>query len=108
MTKKYVFVVYTKPTPGKEEEFNRWYDEVHIPDVLRLPGFLSATRYRYEAVANTSESTHPYLALYTVETDDIHATQAALTAAANTPAMPLNDALDLPGVKSSYFVALQD
>jgi heme-degrading monooxygenase HmoA len=31
--------------PGKEEEFSRWYDETHIPEVLRVPGMLGATRF---------------------------------------------------------------
>ena len=28
-----------------EEEFNRWYDEEHIPERLSIPGVLSAARY---------------------------------------------------------------
>jgi len=108
MSKKYVFIVYTNPIPGKEAEFNEWYDATHIPDVLRIPGFISAKRYKYESVANTSQSTHPYVALYMVDTDDVHATQAALTAAANTQAMPISDTLDLEAVKATYFAALNE
>jgi hypothetical protein len=28
--------------PGREDEFNLWYDPTHLPDVLKLPGFVSA------------------------------------------------------------------
>lgn len=43
---KVIMVVATRCTePGKEAEFCRWYDEVHIPQVLEIPGILSATRY---------------------------------------------------------------
>lgn len=31
--------------PAHEEAFNRWYDEVHLPDLLACPGWLSARRY---------------------------------------------------------------
>ena len=27
-------IVFTQPTEGKEDEYNRWYDEVHLGDVL--------------------------------------------------------------------------
>ncbi|GEM_PF-7107825 len=30
---------------GKEAEFARWYREVHIPEVRKVPGMLSATFY---------------------------------------------------------------
>jgi hypothetical protein len=33
--------------PEHEQEFNRWYDEEHLPDVLsRFPQITSARRYR--------------------------------------------------------------
>ena len=39
-------------------DFNRWYDEEHIPDLLGCPGFLTATRYA------SVEAPHRYMALY--------------------------------------------
>lgn len=103
---KYVFVVFTRPTPGREMEYNEWYDHQHIPDVLKLPGFTSATRYKYTRVDGTDSATHPYLALYTVETDDIAATQAALDGASKTPDLLISDALDLPATRATYFELL--
>jgi len=108
MPRKYVFVVFTRPAPGRESEYNAWYDDQHLPDVLKLPGFVSAARYRYTRVDGTNTASHPYLALYTLETDDIAATQAALDAAANTPSMLISDALDLPATQASYFEWLRE
>lgn len=31
--------------PGVEAEWNRWYDEVHLPEIVDCPGFLRAARY---------------------------------------------------------------
>ena len=31
--------------PAVEDGWNRWYDEVHLPEILACPGFLSGTRY---------------------------------------------------------------
>ena len=30
--------------PAVEDAFNAWYDEVHIPQILACPGWLSASR----------------------------------------------------------------
>ena len=42
---KYTFVVLTNPTSGKEAEYNKWYNDQHIPDVLNVPGFVAAQRF---------------------------------------------------------------
>ena len=42
----HVMVVFTNPVTGKEDEYNRWYNEVHLGEVLRTPGMLAARRYR--------------------------------------------------------------
>ena len=31
--------------PALEDAFNAWYEQVHIPALLRCPGWLSARRY---------------------------------------------------------------
>jgi hypothetical protein len=40
-----IFLVYADVDPAHEEEFNAWYDTEHLPDLLKLPGFLDAARY---------------------------------------------------------------
>ena len=47
--------------PEHEEDFNRWYDEQHVPERLAIPGFVRARRYR------AVEGAPKYLALYEVE-----------------------------------------
>ncbi len=32
--------------PGAEAAWNRWHEDVHIPEVLREPGFLSCRKWR--------------------------------------------------------------
>ena len=72
---KWVLVAETNCTfPEREEEFNDWYNTIHIPDVLETPGILNATRYE---CANPQEGHGKYLAIYDVETDDIEKTLAA-------------------------------
>ena len=52
-------------SPEKENEFNEWYDRHHIPDMVRLSGCRTGTRYR---VVDGDDS-HQYMAFY--EFDDL-------------------------------------
>ena len=45
MSENGLFLVFTNPVKGKEREFNEWYDTVHVPEVLGIPGVLSAQRF---------------------------------------------------------------
>ena len=101
---KYLFVVMANAAEGRDDEFNTWYDDVHIGDVLKLPGFVSAQRFKVAA----SPSKFNYLTLYEIETDDLAATQAALGAAAGTPAMQMSSAIDTSNLVASYFTASGD
>lgn len=57
---RYVFVVGMDIPTDKEELFNEVYDEEHLPFMLQVPGFLSATRYQ----AAREEDSPKYLAIY--------------------------------------------
>jgi hypothetical protein len=54
---------------AREEEFNRWYEDVHIPDMLQVPGIMRATRWLSVQVDNPRAK--KYLALYELETADL-------------------------------------
>ena len=60
-----VFVVGTNCTdPAQEAEFNKWYDQTHIPEVCKQPGFIRAERYE---IINPQPGGPKYLALYMLE-----------------------------------------
>lgn len=68
---RHLLVVETNCVAGADEEFNRWYDEVHVPQLLELDGFLNVSRYRV-ADAQMGRSVPPqrYVAMYEIEADD--------------------------------------
>jgi hypothetical protein len=46
-----IFVTFNQPrTPEMADEYNRWYRDVHLPDVLACPGFISAQRFSLSGV----------------------------------------------------------
>ncbi len=78
-------------SPKEEAAFVRWYDEVHIPATLGLPGFVRASRYRL-ATRQIAPPTladqlgYRYLVIYEVDVDRIDDARAGLAEiAAATP-----------------------
>jgi hypothetical protein len=41
-----IFVIPANFVAGMEAEYHKWYDEVHIPEVSRVPGFVAMRRGR--------------------------------------------------------------
>ena len=39
-----VMLMYVNPPPGREADYARWYDDVHIPDMCTIPGVTSGLR----------------------------------------------------------------
>ena len=101
----HVLMVMTNPVEGREDEYNTWYDTVHLPEVLQVPGFVAARRY----VAGASigaPSPYRYLAIYEIEADDLTAAVAALQAAA--PTLDISGAIDRSEVSAVGFTAIGD
>lgn len=77
-----VLVVHTRPVTGREAEFDRWYTETHLPQVVALEGFVSARRYRLSPTPGAvNEHSLPYLAVYDVEPGGLERARATLVAA---------------------------
>ena len=64
-------IVFSRfPDEVGEDEFNEWYD-AHLPEILSIPGFVSAQRYRLEPVVVDDDApvSYRYMALYEIEGD---------------------------------------
>lgn len=93
----YYYVVLTSAKPGQLEEFHRWYDEQHIPDVVNVPGVKSAKRFKLlNAVENHEAVESPWnsLALYEFDTDEPLALAKLLSTMAGSSDMPMTDSID--------------
>jgi hypothetical protein len=70
-----LLLVFTNAVEGRDDEFDRWYDETHVPQVLAVPGVTSAQRYRVgeletpevEGVDTPPPPAHRYLAVYRLD-----------------------------------------
>ena len=63
---RYVYVVRSElADDSREADWNRWYDEVHVPQMMTVPGFRSVTRFQERGTARR------YLALYEVDGPEV-------------------------------------
>ena len=46
MSHKYTLIVYTSPADGREDEYNAWYDDVHLAEFSALPGVINGRRFK--------------------------------------------------------------
>jgi hypothetical protein len=100
-------VVGSNPVaPEREAEFNRWYVEEHLDDVLAVAGFTAARRYTLSPVrpmADTEPSPYGYLAVYEVEADDLAVAGRDLQAALDSGAIPISETFDLTGFSVDFY-----
>lgn len=90
---KFVMVATSGALAGREDEYNAWYDETHVHDILAIPGVQSARRF--DAVPQSPNAPPaPYLAIYEIEADDISAVIAELGRRAMAGEIRRGEALD--------------
>jgi hypothetical protein len=102
----YSFLVFTRPTPNREDEYNHWYSTRHLADVLKVPSVVAAQRFKLSQPQ--ADLPGPYLALYELETDDPGAVLAELIRRGGTQEMILSEALDLKTVSATLFAAITE
>jgi hypothetical protein len=95
MADRSLYMVFSNPAEGRDDDYNKWYDEVHIPEVLGLPGFLSAQRITQQ-VGDSPSPVAPeqrYGVLYEIEGDPAQVS-ATLNEAMASGKLNMTDAVD--------------
>jgi hypothetical protein len=88
MSQGYTLIVYSGPVEGREDEYNKWYDEVHLAEFTALPGVVSGRRFQ---VAEGKPA--PYAAVYelTSPPDEV---MASMNAGVKAGTVHWSDAFD--------------
>jgi len=63
---RFMVFVFANPMPGKDAEFDDWYQNQHVPDLLEHPGYYAAQRYR---LVEPGSFSHSRLVIWHVEGD---------------------------------------
>ncbi len=107
MNKTLMVVGSNVSSAEQEAEFNDWYTNQHLDDVIGVEGIISATRYGLSSVrplAETEESSFRYLALYEIETDDLESLSKNLQEALADGRIPVTDSIEI--VTVDFFTPL--
>ena len=59
-----ILVVMMDVDPAHEDEFNRWYNDEHLPERLEILGYVSARRFKLEE----GEGVLRYLCIWSLRT----------------------------------------
>jgi hypothetical protein len=94
MSHKYTLIVYTSPAEGREDEYNAWYDDVHLQEFSALPGVISGRRFKV-----SGEVKPQYAALYELSAhpDEV---MAAMNAGIKDGTVHWTDALDVGSIST--------
>jgi hypothetical protein len=91
---RYIFVVHSNAVEGREQEYNEWYSNRHLDDVLACTGVTAARRLVLaDQQIRAGSQPFNYLALYEIETDNPQIFFDELSARIGTEHMPRSAAL---------------
>jgi EthD domain len=107
-----ILAVLTNPVSAdRDDEFNEWYTNTHLNDVLKVPGYVAATRFKLvdkPVLAGAEQPKHRYLAIYELDTDDVDRAAAQLQAAVQDSGMFVSDSLDLATAMANFYEQVSD
>ena len=84
-------IVFASPAEGREDDFNDWYDNIHLADFVALPGVVSGQRF---ALAPTSpKAKTSYAAIYQLSGDPAEVLKA-MDVAIKSGSMRMSDSID--------------
>jgi hypothetical protein len=102
---KGVMVVQSSPAEGSEDKYNAWYKATHIPQILEIPGFVGARRYKVRDGGQTGGNpVSQYLTVYDLDADDLDGPLTELGARSAAGKIERSDYLQLtpPPVVTVY------
>jgi len=100
---RYTWLVLTNPAEGAEQEFNRWYDGEHVPDMLTVDGVLAVQRLEFVASGDSPGPEQKYLAIYEIEAESPDAAIATIGEALAEPGRMRRTATLDPDHRQWYF-----
>ena len=105
------FMVLANAAPGKEQEFNVWYDRIHAPIVIEKGDFVWAQRFELSpdqfAGKGTPElQTRRFLVIFAIETNDIKGSLAEVNQRLALPRNVRSSSMDGSSLQAVSWKAL--
>lgn len=94
-----LLLTLVNPVEGRDDEFRAWYWETHVPEVLALPGFVSARPVRL-AEEPGGAAPFRYATIYEIEGSAADARNLMFTAG-----LGMSDSMDLSAMIVAPYAA---
>lgn len=102
---KTLFVVKSNAAVGRVNDYNTWYNDVHLPEILKIDGFQSAQRFALNPTQMQNTQTHDYLAIYEIDSNNVAVTLENLKQATW---LTMSDAIDQRHADVSVFSSVTE
>ena len=90
-----LMIAYSSAAPGRDAEYEQWYDEIHIPDVrAAIPSVTAVHRYKQGDLQGGAGAPR-YVAVYELGDADVATAAGQLGAAGAEGRLRMTDAMDL-------------
>ncbi len=93
---KFFMIFNPAAKPGRGEEYSEWCRTQHFPDLLRVPGIVSAKRFK--ALPGGPDEPDRFVAIFEMECDDPQDVMREIGRRNGTPDMPRSDCYDRASV----------
>jgi hypothetical protein len=100
----YKMLILSRPAEGRESQYDDWYQNVHLEQMLKLKGFKAAQRFKLARSLGQREA-QPYAAIYEIETDDLDAVLDELYREAGSQRLLIDEALDRASVYAAVYAS---
>jgi hypothetical protein len=100
-------IALTTPVEGKEAEFNDWYNNIHLPEIVNGLGMKGAQRFKL-VTRMMGADTNSYMALYDIELDDPSSFMAQMGEFAMSGKMTPSTASDQAVGYTAFYQAIGD
>jgi hypothetical protein len=94
----YLLAVWSSAKPGRDDDYNAWYEGVHLADICAVPGVISGRRYQ-AIPASPATPDGAYLGLFEIEVDDPTGVLAEIDRRGKSGEMKFSDSIDGASVK---------
>ena len=92
MAHEYTLIVYTSPAEGREDDYNAWYDDVHLSEFCALPGVINGRRFKVAAADANAKPVYAAVYELSAHPDKVF---AAMNEGIKDGSVRMSDAIDV-------------
>jgi hypothetical protein len=109
MADSHKLIVFSAPAADREDDYNAWYNDVHLPEVVAIPGFVAAQRFQLsnDQLPGFPDSPHTYMAIYEFDRPPAEPLET-LRGELESEAIELPDSIDVGSIRPWAFSSISD